>query len=122
MKSPLDVISDKMHKNFMQEYLDKWPYVPKVQYCVGQNIFATFNGVLQACEVLITDSSLIQVVFEVGLAAPLQHYLLTCFSQNVFANRIYNCLCNVVFQFTEHKEWIYRGSPRLEHIQRNKMI
>lgn len=68
VKNPLDDISDKMHKDFMQEYLDKWPYVPKVQYCVGQNIYATFNGLLQACEVLITDSSLIQVVFEVGLA------------------------------------------------------
>lgn len=66
--NPLDGISDKMHKNFMQEYLDKWPYVPKVQYSVGQNIFATFNDDLHACEVLITDSSLIQVVFEVGLA------------------------------------------------------
>lgn len=84
MKNPLDNIPDMMHKNFMQEYLDKWPYVPKVQYSIGQNIFATFNGLLRACEVLRTDSSLIQVVFEVGLV--LKHYLLTRFLPNVLAN------------------------------------
>lgn len=81
MKNTLDNISDTMHKNFMQEYLDKWPCVPRAQYSVGQNIFATFNGLLQACKVLITDSSLIQVVFEVGRAPLLNHHTV-----NVHAN------------------------------------
>lgn len=69
VENPLDDISDEMHKSFMQEYFEKWPYVPRVQYSVGEKLSATFNGQLHACEVLVTDSSLIQVVFEVGLAA-----------------------------------------------------
>lgn len=68
VKNPLDDIADEMHKNFMQKYLDAWPYPPRVQYCVGQNISATLNGILQTCEVVVTDSSLIQVVFEVSPA------------------------------------------------------
>lgn len=76
VKNPLDDIADEMHKNFMQKYLNAWPYPPRVQYCVGQKISATLNGILQTCEVVVTDSSLIQVVFEVR-PAPLFKALLT---------------------------------------------
>lgn len=87
LKNPLDDIVDKMHKIFMRDYLDEWPYPPRVQYCVGQKILAMLDDHLQSCEVVKTDSSLIQVVFEVN----------------------------------QQKDWIYRGSPRLEHILRNRM-
>lgn len=73
--NPLDSILDTMHKNFMQEYLKKWPCIPKVQYSVGQKLVATCNGTLQACEVLKTDCSIMQVVFEVGLAPAIKHLL-----------------------------------------------
>lgn len=86
VKNPLDDIANEMHKNFMQKYLDAWPYPPRVQYCVGQKISATLNGILHTCEVVMTDSSLIQVVFEVRLAPLFQTLLTEMFLLNVLVN------------------------------------
>ncbi|XP_026155227.1 histone-lysine N-methyltransferase SETDB1-A [Mastacembelus armatus] len=82
LEDPLDDIEDESHKNFIKQYLRTWPYPPQSQYRVGQIINAESDGAQQKCEVLVVDSSLIQVVF----------------------------------QKDQHKEWIYRGSMRLQHM------
>ncbi|XP_005744888.1 histone-lysine N-methyltransferase SETDB1-B-like [Pundamilia nyererei] len=83
---PLENVADDIpegpHKDFIEHYLNKWPYPQLTQYRLGQTLNAELNGVLQKCEVQIIDCSLMQVIF----------------------------------QESEHKEWIYRGSSRLEHM------
>lgn len=78
----LDDILDETHRSFMEQYLKNWPYPHLTQYKVGQFLNALEDGVMQRCEVLSVDSSLMQVVF----------------------------------QESKQKEWIHRGSIRLEHI------
>ncbi|XP_070703085.1 histone-lysine N-methyltransferase SETDB1-B-like [Pempheris klunzingeri] len=82
LPDPLDDVPDEAYKKFLKDYMKVWPYPPQTHYRVGQTINAELNGVQQRCEVLVVDSSLIEVVFERD----------------------------------QHKEWIYRGSPRLEHM------
>ncbi|XP_026045612.1 histone-lysine N-methyltransferase SETDB1-B-like isoform X1 [Astatotilapia calliptera] len=83
---PLENIADDIpegpHKDFIEHYLNKWPYPQLTQYRLGQTLNAELNGVLQKCEVQIIDCSLMQVIF----------------------------------QESEHKEWINRGSSRLAHM------
>ncbi|KAM4725045.1 uncharacterized protein FYW61_013303 isoform 2-T2 [Anableps anableps] len=82
LENPLDDIPDQIHREFMREYLRVWPYPPQTQYKVGQTIKADYEGVMQKCEVIMVDCSLVEVIFESD----------------------------------KHKEWIYRGSLRLEHM------
>lgn len=82
LDNPLDDIPDENHREFMREYLRVWPYPPQTQYKVGQSLKAEYEGVMQKCEVVAVDSSLIEVIFESD----------------------------------QHKEWLYRGSLRLEHM------
>ncbi|XP_054910095.1 histone-lysine N-methyltransferase SETDB1-A-like isoform X2 [Poeciliopsis prolifica] len=80
LDDPLDDIPDKIHRDFMKDYLRTWPYPPQTQFKVGQIIKADYEGVMQKCEVTAVDCSLVEVIFESD----------------------------------KHKEWIYRGSLRLE--------
>ncbi|XP_014910137.1 histone-lysine N-methyltransferase SETDB1-B-like isoform X1 [Poecilia latipinna] len=90
LDNPLDDIPDEIHRNFMKEYLEDWPYPPQTQYKVGQAIKADYKGVMQKCEIIAVDCSLVEVIFESD----------------------------------KHKEWLYRGSLRLEHmvIMRHSMF
>ncbi|XP_008278763.1 histone-lysine N-methyltransferase SETDB1-B-like [Stegastes partitus] len=64
LPDPLDDIKDDNHRCFMKEYMRSWPYPPQTQYKVGQTTNAEFDGVQQKCEVVLLDSSLIEVVFK----------------------------------------------------------
>ncbi|XP_070778265.1 histone-lysine N-methyltransferase SETDB1-B-like [Enoplosus armatus] len=65
LTDPLDDIPDGTHKNFLMDYIKAWPYLPLIQYRVGQIINVELNGVQQRCEVQEVDCSLIQVVFQI---------------------------------------------------------
>ncbi|MEQ2241632.1 hypothetical protein ILYODFUR_027287, partial [Ilyodon furcidens] len=82
LADPLGDILDDNHRDFMREYLRVWPYPPVTQYKVGHILKAEYEGIMQKCEVITVDCSLIEVIFESD----------------------------------QHKEWIYRGSLRLEHM------
>lgn len=84
LESSLDDIPDGLHKSFMRKYLKDWPCPHLTQYKVGQTLNVELNGEWKKCEVLVTDCSLMRVLF----------------------------------QENQHKEWLYRGSIRLEHIAR----
>lgn len=84
LESALDDIPDGLHKSFMRKYLKDWPYPHLTQYNVGQTLNVEVDGEWKKCEVLVTDCSLMRVVF----------------------------------QENQHKEWLHRGSIRLEHIAR----
>nr|XP_046273292.1 histone-lysine N-methyltransferase SETDB1-B-like [Scatophagus argus]XP_046273293.1 histone-lysine N-methyltransferase SETDB1-B-like [Scatophagus argus] len=84
LENVLDDMPHSTHKSFMRKYLKDWPYPHLTQYSVGQSLNAELHGVQQRCEVLVIDSSLMQVAF----------------------------------QGTPQKEWIHRGSIRLEHMAR----
>lgn len=62
----MKIVTKVNRKDLDLEYLDVWLHRPLVQYRVGQTINGELNGVQQTCEVLVIDSSLIQVVFQVG--------------------------------------------------------
>ncbi|MED6282402.1 hypothetical protein CHARACLAT_031756, partial [Characodon lateralis] len=80
----LDDIPDGAHKCFVRQYLKDWPYPHLNKYRAGQSFNVELNGVMQMCEVVAVDCSLMQVVF----------------------------------QENQRREWIFRGSMRLEHIAR----
>ncbi|KAM4539701.1 histone-lysine N-methyltransferase SETDB1-B-like [Odontesthes bonariensis] len=82
LADPLGDISNEVHRNYVREYLNRWPFPPQTQYKVGQILNAEYNGIQEKCEVLAVDCSLIHI----------------CFSRD------------------QHKEWVYRGSIRLEHM------
>ncbi|XP_072226872.1 uncharacterized protein [Leuresthes tenuis] len=82
LKDPLGDISNESHRNYLREYLKRWPFPPQTQYKVGQTLNAEYNGSQEKCEVLAVDCSLI----------------------------------HISFSSDQHKEWIYRGSIRLEHM------
>ncbi|CAJ1083282.1 histone-lysine N-methyltransferase SETDB1-B-like [Xyrichtys novacula] len=84
LKNSLNDLPDSPHKSFMTRYLKDWPYPHLTQYKAGQSINVELDDVQQKCEVLVVDSSLIQVIF----------------------------------QESQQKEWVYRGSTRLEHMTR----
>ncbi|PWA15101.1 hypothetical protein CCH79_00008662, partial [Gambusia affinis] len=84
MEDVLDDVPDGAHKCFMRQYLKDWPYPHLNKYRAGQSFNVELNGVMQMCEVVVIDCSLMQVVF----------------------------------QENQRREWIFRGSVRLEHIAR----
>ncbi|XP_034016710.1 histone-lysine N-methyltransferase SETDB1-B-like isoform X2 [Thalassophryne amazonica] len=85
LENILDDLPEGIHKTFMKEYLNDWPYTHLIHYRVGQAINAELNGVHSRCEVQQIDSSLIQVLFQ---------------------------------NEEQRKDWIHRGSFRLEHMAR----
>ncbi|XP_008420686.1 PREDICTED: histone-lysine N-methyltransferase SETDB1-B-like isoform X1 [Poecilia mexicana] len=84
LEDVLDDVPDGAHKCFMRQYLKDWPYPHLNKYRAGQSFNVELNGVMQMCEVVVIDCSLMQVVF----------------------------------QENQRREWIFRGSVRLEHIAR----
>ncbi|XP_033492495.1 uncharacterized protein LOC117263338 [Epinephelus lanceolatus] len=62
LEDPLDDIPDGNHKDFMRRYMEAWPYPPLTQYRVGQTVNAELDGVLQRCEVLVVDCSLMEIL------------------------------------------------------------
>ncbi|KAL7382651.1 hypothetical protein ABVT39_025803 [Epinephelus coioides] len=62
LEDPLDDIPDGNHKDFMRRYMETWPYPPLTQYRVGQTVNAELDGVLQRCEVLVVDCSLMEIL------------------------------------------------------------
>lgn len=79
VENPLDDIPDENHREFMKEYLRVWPYPPQTQYKVGQSLKAEYEGIMQKCEVVTVDSSLIEVIFEVSVRL-LINYFVTIFT------------------------------------------
>lgn len=77
---PLDDIPDGPHKDFMQGYMRAWPYPLQTQYRVGQGVNAEFDGVLQRCEVLVVDCSLMQVLVTVSICELSLNYFQLFFS------------------------------------------
>lgn len=67
MEDILDDIPNTPHKSFLIKYLRDWPYPHLTHYSAGQIINVELNGVQQKCEVQVIDSSLMQVVFQVGI-------------------------------------------------------
>lgn len=63
----LDDIPHSPHKSFLTKYLKHWPYPHLTQYSLGQILNVELNGVQQRCEVQVIDSSLMQVLFQVGI-------------------------------------------------------
>nr|XP_019957986.1 PREDICTED: histone-lysine N-methyltransferase SETDB1-A-like isoform X1 [Paralichthys olivaceus] len=64
LSNPLDDIPDDAHKNFMEFYLNSWPYPLLTRHPKGDIIEAEHNGVQKKCEVVMVDCSLILVVFQ----------------------------------------------------------
>ncbi|XP_038135205.1 histone-lysine N-methyltransferase SETDB1-B-like [Cyprinodon tularosa] len=93
LEDVLDDVPDGPHKCFVRQYLKDWPYPHLNKYRAGQSFKVELNGVMQMCDVVAIDCSLMQVVF----------------------------------QENQRREWIFRGSMRLEHIarlweERNKLL
>lgn len=65
VKDPLEDIQDDRHRSFIKQYLKEWPYPPQSRYKEGQVLKVERQGTMQNCEVLLVDSSLIKVVFQV---------------------------------------------------------
>lgn len=67
MDDVLDDVPDGAHKCFMRQYLKDWPYPHLNKYRAGQSFNVELNGVMQMCEVVVIDCSLMQVVFQVSI-------------------------------------------------------
>lgn len=69
MEDVLDDVPDGAHKCFMRQYLKDWPYPHLNKYRAGQSFNVELNGVMQMCEVVVIDCSLMQVVFQVSVSS-----------------------------------------------------
>lgn len=105
----LENIPDSHHKCFIKQYLKDWPYPHVTQYRVGQFLNAELNGVPQRCEVQVVDCSLVQVIFQVSIIAAAK---IMFFPSRVYLKYLTLCSCHT--QDNQQKEWIYRGSVRLD--------
>lgn len=63
----LDDVPDGPHKCFVRQYLKDWPYPHLNKYRAGQSFKVELNGVMQMCDVVAIDCSLMQVVFQVSI-------------------------------------------------------
>ncbi|XP_056153989.1 histone-lysine N-methyltransferase SETDB1-A [Lampris incognitus] len=64
LKNVWDDIPDCTHSHFIQDYLTVWPYPPLVEYRIGDEISAEFEGVQKKCDVKQIDCNLVHVIFQ----------------------------------------------------------
>jgi len=118
VEDPAADIAGDAHRRFIGEYLKLWPQPPMAHFIEGHTLNVECDGVQKTCKVLKTDYSLMQVCFPVSL----QFSTCTCVFGILIAGLTVECACLLQHQHSGHKEWIYRGSMRLEHLVAMKKV